>query len=178
MRLSLAHHVRFVAAVAGSIMLASCSGAETQDVLTATSSTSSTSSSSSTSSTGGTSSSTSSGSTTSSGSSGTPGCPSETEPNDNKNQANVLAPTLCGTLSAKDQKDFLTFRLKATTKTMQINFSGRVRLKVDVGGRVTELTPDNAGIVPFVMNTDYVIEVTSLADTSAEVPWRITVVES
>lgn len=62
---------------------------------------------------------------------------------------------------------------------MSINFTGRIRLRVDVDGRdTTELTPDNAGIVPFVMGADYVIEVTPLTDSSDDLNWRVEVVES
>lgn len=153
---------------------AGCSGAETQDVLTKSSSSATTS--------GGTTSGTTSGGT-SGASSGTSGvgsdCEQEAEPNDNKGQANTLNPTRCGTLSQRDQKDFLTFQLKPTTKTMQINFSGRVRLKVDVPGRdSTELTPDNAGVVPFVMGVQYTIEVGPLTNPgSSDISWRVTVVE-
>jgi hypothetical protein len=152
-----------------------CSGAETQDVLTKASSSATTSGA--TSSSGTTSSGTSG--TSSSGTSGTPGdCEQEAEPNDSKGQANTLNPSRCGTLSQRDQKDFLSFQLKPTTKTMQINFSGRVRLKVDVPGREsTELTPDNAGVVPFVMGVQYTIEVTALTSSSSDIPWRVTVVE-
>jgi len=154
-----------------------CSGAEDQDVLAASSSNATTTSSSGTTSsgtTGGTSGATSGGTT-----SGTPSdCTQEVEPNDDKDSPNELNPSRCGTLTNRDYKDILTFRLKPATKTMQINFSGRVRLKVDVPGRdTTELTPDNAGVVPFVMGVDYIIEVTPLSNSNADLPWRVTVVE-
>ena len=153
-----------------------CSGAETQDVLTKSSS-SATTSGGTTSSSGTTSSGTSG--TSSSGTSGTPGdCEQEAEPNDNKGQANSLNPSRCGTLNQRDQKDFLSFQLKPQTKTMQINFSGRVRLRVEVPGReTTELTPDNAGVVPFVMGVQYTIEVTALSASTSDTQWRVTVVE-
>jgi hypothetical protein len=122
----------------------------------------------------------------SSGSSGTSGtsssggttCEPEEEPNDNKDEANVLARARCGTLSREDRRDFLTFRLKPSTKSMSINFTGRVRLRVDVDGEgTTELTPDSAGIVPFVMNEDYLIEVAPLTDSSSKIDWRVELVE-
>lgn len=126
---------------------------------------------------GGTSSGGSSGTTSSSGG-GRNDCEPEVEPNDEKDEANELRPARCGTLSKDDEKDFLTFRLKPDTKQLSINFTGRVRLRVDVDGeKTTELTPENAGVVPFVTDEDYVIEVTSLTDSSADVAWRVEVVE-
>lgn len=167
-----------VLAAGVAVLAIACSGAEPQDVLSGTSASSSSGASSSGTS-GGTSSGTSSGTSGASGTSGTPaGCPPEEEPNDSRDEANTLAPTLCGTLSGDDGKDFLTFQLKPTTKSMSINFTGRIRLKVDVKGRDTvELTPENAGVVPFVMGQAYLIEVTPLTDSSTSIPWRVTVVE-
>lgn len=117
---------------------------------------------------------------TDAGSSGTTGkCAQESEPNDDADTANVLAPTLCGTLSKADQKDFLTFRLKAATQTVKINFDGRVQLLVSVPGHDSvKLTPDSVGVIPFEKDVDYIIEVTSLSDSNAEVPWRVEVVET
>ncbi|MBX3218406.1 MAG: hypothetical protein KF850_40750, partial [Labilithrix sp.] len=87
-------------------------------------------------------------------------------------------PARCGTLSKDDKKDYLTFRLKPDTKQLSINFTGRVRLRVDVDGeKTTELTPESAGAVPFVTDEDYIIEVTSLTDSSADVSWRVEVIE-
>lgn len=105
-------------------------------------------------------------------------CTPEEESNDSQDSANTLAPARCGTLSKRDQRDFLTFRLKPTTKTMSINFTGRIRLRVDVPGKDTvELTPDDAGIVPFVMGVDYTVEVRALTDSTGEIPWRVELVE-
>ena len=165
------------------VLASGCSGAETQDVLSGASSASASSSGASSGSAGssGASSGTSGTSGSSSGTSSGGGttCVQEEEPNDQERLANVLSPARCGTLSRRDQKDFLTFRLKESTKTMSINFTGRIRLRVDVDGRdTTELTPDNAGIVPFVMGADYVIEVTPLTDSSDDLNWRVEVVES
>ncbi|MBX3208946.1 MAG: hypothetical protein KF764_28195 [Labilithrix sp.] len=155
------------------LLLSGCSGAEAQDVLGGASSSGASSS-------GASSSGASSGTSGAAGSSGANGnnCESEVEPNDKKGEANVLRPARCGSVSGDDEKDFLTFRLKPDTKTMSINFTGRVRLRVDVKGRDTvELTPESAGIVPFVTGEDYMIEVTSLTDSDAEVKWRVEVVE-
>ena len=162
------------------VLASACSGAESQDVLSGTpgasSSSSSSSSSSGNSSGNGGSSSGASGATSSSGGSN---CEPEEEPNDNEDEANELAPARCGTLTRRDKRDYLTFRLKPETKTMAINFTGRVRLRVDVDGRdTTELTPDSAGVVPFVRDADYFIEVTPLTDSNADINWRVEVVEN
>ncbi len=164
-----------VALTCTGVLATACSGAETQDVLLgASGSSSSGATSSGTGSSSGTTAS-SSGASGTSGGNGT--CTAEEEPNDNKDEANVLSPVRCGTLSRRDDKDFLTFRLKPEAKTMSINFTGRVRLRVDVAGHdTTELTPDNAGIVPFVTNADYFVEVTPLTDSNAEIKWRVEVV--
>lgn len=102
----------------------------------------------------------------------------ELEPNDNRDTANPLSVTRCGTLTKRDRIDFLKFRLKPSTKTVSINFTGRVRLRVMVDGKpTTELTPDSAGVIPFVMNEDYIVEVTPLVDVTGEIPWRVELVE-
>lgn len=160
-----------------------CAGAETQDVLLDPNAPSS----SGTSGTIGGSSSGTSGSSGSSGSSGTSSggtetgstdCEQEDEPNDGKQAANVLDPARCGTLSKSDQKDFLKFRLKSDTRTLSITFTGRVRLRIDVRGESTvELTPDSAGVVPFVNDEDYSVEVSALTETSSSVPWRVAIIE-
>jgi hypothetical protein len=145
-----------------------CSGAETQDVLAQPNGAASSSGGGS-----------SGGGSSGGGSSGDGRCTPEQEPNDHKDQANVLDPARCGTLSRDDKRDFLTFQLKPTTKTLKLNFTGRIRLKVDVpGGGTVNLTPDNAGAVPFVMGAPYLIEVTALNDPGNEVPWRVEVVEN
>lgn len=177
-------HRRFVVSlvVAAWTSLGACSGAETQDVLSGPSATASSS---------GTSGATSDGTsgTTSGGASGTPppgpttkppeSCAPEDEPNDSKATANLIAPARCGTLSPRDQKDFLTFQLQPSTKSMSVQFTGRVRLKVDVAGKNTvELTPDKSGVVPFVMGEKYSIEITALTNAGGEIPWRVVVVEN
>lgn len=157
--------------------LVACSGAEAQDVLSGAASSSGTSGT-----TPGSSGSTSSGGTSGTTSGGTakvPGdCVQEQEPNDTRATANVLAPARCGTLNQQDQKDLLTFQLQPSSKTMSINFSGRIRLKVEIPGKDTvELTPDSAGLVPFVRGAKYMIEVTALTSSSTDVPWRVAIVE-
>jgi hypothetical protein len=160
--------------------LLACGGSDSQDVL-------------SSSTTAGTSSGTSgtSGTSGSSGTSGTPGtsgtsgnpappneCTPEQEPNNLPEQANELAPTRCGTLSGADKVEYLTFRLKSSTKSLQLTFSGRVKLRVSVRGAETiELTPDKPVAVPFVRGEQYLIEVTRLADGASDEPWRVTVIE-
>lgn len=104
-------------------------------------------------------------------------CTPEEEPNDDRDEANTLAPSLCGSLSEDDGKDFLTFRLKPDTTNISITLTGRVRLRVSVPGEATvELTPDSSEDIPFVMDEDYVIEVTALNSRST-VSWRVDLVE-
>jgi len=91
----------------------------------------------------------------------------------------MLAPLRCGTLSRRDDKDYLTFRLRPETRSMSINFTGRVRLRVDVAGHdSTELTPDDAGTVPFVSGGEYFVEVSPLTESNAELKWRVQLVEN
>lgn len=161
------------------VLVSACAGAESQDVLSdspgAASSSSSSSSSGGNSSGDGGSSSGASGTTSSSG--GTE-CKPESEPNDSENEANELASVRCGTLTRKDKRDYLTFRLKPDTREMEINFTGRVRLRVDVDGRdTTELTPDDSRPVPFVKDADYFVEVTPFTDNGADIKWRVDLVE-
>ena len=132
------------------ILVSACSGSESQDVLARP------------------------GSSSSGAISGD--CAPEVEPNDNPKEANVLAPALCGTLSQKDGKEFLSFELQPTTSSMSINFSGQVRLRVEVQGVKTELTPSSAGQVPFVMGSPYSIEVTALPGEN-DVAWRVAIIE-
>jgi hypothetical protein len=40
-----------------------------------------------------------------------------------------------------------------------------------------ELTPEQAGAVPFVMGKPYLVEVSPLTDTGAETPWQVSVIE-
>jgi hypothetical protein len=160
-----------------------CAGAETQDVLSRdTSGQAATSSSGNASSSGNGSSSgdTTSGGTSGDTSSGSPigTCNQEKEPNDDRSEANRLAPALCGTVSSEDRRDFLTFRLQASTRRLALRFSGQVRLRVEVGNEKIELTTaDSQTPVPFVMNQDYSIEVEPLIDLSGEIPWQVKVEE-
>lgn len=105
-------------------------------------------------------------------------CTPEEEPNDDPDEANTLAPSRCGELSEDDTKDFLTFRLKPDTSSLSIRLSGRVRLRVRVDGESpVDLTPDRSEEIPFVMDADYVIEVTALNPGSGTISWRVDVVE-
>lgn|GEM_PF-2136460 len=163
------------------VLATACSGAETQDVLAGSGASSTSASSSSSGSSGASSSS----GTTSSGTSGTSGtsggtatCTEEEEPNDDEDEANTLAPSRCGTLSDREDREFLTFQLKPDTRSMSINFTGRVQLRVDVPGHdTTVLTPEKAEKVPFVIGADYLVEVRSLTDSNAPVKWRVELVE-
>ena len=85
---------------------------------------------------------------------------------------------MCGTLSATDNRDFLQFRLKPTTKKLGIYFTGQVRLRIDVDDHVTtELVPGSNRSVPFVRDADYTIEVTALTDAKDAQHWRVDLVE-
>ena len=158
-----------------------CSGAEQQDVLLGASGSSSSGSSSESSSSGDNASSSggsSSGTSGTTSSSGGTECQEESEPNDSKEEANTLVGCATGTLSTEDRKDFLTFRLSPQTKSMSLNFKGQVRLRVSVEGEgTTELTPQTKVAVPFVLDQDYVVEVTQFTDSKADVTWRVEVVE-
>lgn len=143
--------------VAG-LTTSACAGAETQDVLQAASGASGSSSS---------------------GSSPPPssgGCQEE-EPNDSREDANRLTTERCGTLSKDDDRDFLTFRMKPSTRRLGLDFSGNVRLKVTVNGEERVLEPDAAGNVPFKQGADYYIEIRA-RDSNASVSWRVSLSES
>ena len=163
-----------------------CSGAETQDVLTTGASsgaTTATTSGSNTSNSSGASGTTSGGTTsgTTGGTSGTTGgtgaCATpESEPNDSAAQANLLAPTRCGTVGGGDSKDDLTFTLSAKAQTLKIIFHGNVQLRVFVGNRSpVTITPQEQQSVDVIRGATYLIEVTSLAGGGAATPWDVTV---
>jgi hypothetical protein len=135
-------------------LVAACSGADTQDVLV---------------------------NQAAAGSPAGTGAPScgapETEPNDTAARANTLDTTRCGTVnSASDPVDYLTFELRANTASMSLNFTGSVRLRVTVGGQTVTLTPDGSGSVPLVRGKPYLVAITPLMDTGADVPWTVTLV--
>ena len=168
-----------------------CGGASGQDVLdpagTSSSSGSGTGTSGGTSG-GGTSGTSGGTSGTSGGTSGTSGgvadasvdapgpCPSETEPNDTRESANTIAPTLCGTISPDSESDFLTFQLKPASTSLSITFTGEVTLKVTVAGTSVTLTSTSNVKVPFMKNQRYSIEVKA-AQKLPNIAWRVDVVE-
>jgi hypothetical protein len=175
------------ALLAASVSTSGCSGSSAQDVLASEQA----ASSSGTSGTSGAGTSGTSGAGTSgtgtSGSSGAPadasvdsstGCPPETEPNNGKDTANALAPTLCGVISPAGESDFLTFQLKASSTSMSLNFTGQVLLQVDVGNQSVTLGGGGNGKVPFVKGQRYVVEVKASRDDSKSVPWRVDLVET
>jgi len=169
---------------------AACGGASGQDVLDPAG-TSSSSGSAGTGASGGTSgggTSGTSGGTSGGGTSGTSGgiadasvdapgpCPSETEPNDTRESANTIAPTLCGTISPDSESDFLTFQLKPASTSLSITFTGEVTLKVTVAGASVTLTSTSNVKVPFVKNQRYGIEVRA-AQRLPNIAWRVDVIE-
>ena len=170
---------------AGSLPVGGCGGAAGQDVLDSKESTSSSGSSGASGSTsGGTSGSSGSTSGSSGSTSGAPdgsidsstACPPETEPNNNRDTANTLAPTRCGAITPNSESDFLAFTLKPSSTSMQITFTGQVVLKVDVNGNTITLGSGGGGIVPFVKGQRYVIEVKA-TDRANSVPWRVDLIE-
>jgi hypothetical protein len=164
--------------------LLGCAGAKDQDVLGSSSGTTS-SSGGTTSSSGGTTSSSggttsSSGGTTSSSGgtldAGTP-CVQEAEPNDSEDQANLLAPSRCGTISTANDVDFLTFTLKPTTQTLSLRYDGKVTLKVSVSGANTVvLGGGGSQTVPFVRGQPYFVEIQAL--DKSRPPWRVDLIET
>jgi hypothetical protein len=87
-----------------------------------------------------------------------------------------VGPGRCGTVGGSDQSDYLTFTLKDRTTTMQILFTGQVRLLVTISGKTVTLTPDGQNPVPFVKGQPYLIEVQPLSG-NAQVAWTVTLVE-
>ncbi|MDB4993914.1 MAG: hypothetical protein JWM74_1346 [Myxococcaceae bacterium] len=87
----------------------------------------------------------------------------ETEPNDSAGTANVLAGTVCGTITpvALDLTDFYKFTLQPATTTMTLYFSGNVKLTVKVNGQTVVLTPQSSPAVPFVQGMEYSVQVES-----------------
>jgi hypothetical protein len=169
-------------ALVASASLGACSGSNAQDVLDSNQTASSSGTSGSTSGTSGSGTSGSSG-----GTSGTSGvvdasvdgsdaCPQEAEPNNNKDTANTLSPTLCGVISPNSESDFLTFQLKPTTTSMSINFTGKVLLKIDVNGQTVTLGGSANPKVPFEKGQHYIIEVKATERDNA-VAWRVDLVE-
>lgn len=168
---------RILLSAVGLAILAACGGSKSQEVLDNTSSTSSSSS-------GGA-----SGAPSSSGASGTSNggvdgssggggtCTQEREPNDNKDTANPLAPSVCGVLEQNSDVDFLTFQLHQGTRSVSINFSGDVTLTVEVeGAQTVTLGGGSTQTVPFVMGKPYFVEVRA-ATHAAKTDWRVDLVE-
>lgn len=156
-----------------------CSGAETQDVLAA-------SSASAPSSSGDIDTPGSSGAPGSSGNPGNPGtpttpsgCTNETEPNDDEDEATAFSGQVCGSVTKDgDARDYVTFTLKPSTRNLSINFSGRIRLTIEVAEQKVEITADDPKPVPVVRGGTYLIQVEPLTDGASAVAWRIIVDES
>lgn len=180
----------FVGATA--LWLASCAGATKQDLFdkdgpspaSGTSGTSGTS--------GGTSGTSGGTSGTSGGTSGTSGsvvdsgttdagavCAPEVEPNDERGAANVLAGSVCGSVDASSDADvdYFTFVLAPATKSVRVNFDGKVAVRVEVQGYSILL--GSGADVPFVKEGRYFVQVkrTSSGSSSKTVPYRIDVIE-
>jgi len=165
----------------GLALVAACSGASGQDVFEPNGGASSSGTSGTAGTSGGA-----SGTSGTAGSSGgvadaavdapTP-CPAETEPNDSRDSANTIAPTLCGIISPESESDFLAFQLKPAATTLAITFTGQVTLKVSVAGQSVTLTGMNNVKVPFFRNQRYTVEVKA-AQKLPNIAWRVDVIET
>ena len=103
-------------------------------------------------------------------------CPAEREPNDSKDSANTIAPTLCGIISPESESDFLAFQLQPASTSLSITFTGQVTLKVSVAGQSVTLTSTSSPKIPFVKNQRYSIEVRG-AQKLPNTAWRVDVIE-
>jgi hypothetical protein len=180
---SLAASAIALVSLALAVMPASgCSGSEAQDVLAKRAAPASTipGSSGTSGTSGGT-------SGTSGGTSGTSGtidasidgateCPEEQEPNNGRDDANVLAASRCGAIQPNSDNEFLTFQLKSTTTSMQITFEGKVALRVDVNNESVLLGLGGSPKVPFVKGATYYIEIKATIRDN-RVPWRVNLIE-
>jgi hypothetical protein len=103
-------------------------------------------------------------------------CASEIEPNDERDDATVLAPSLCGAIEPSNESDFLTFELAPTSTSIGITFTGEVELEVRVDGKSVKLGAGAFPPVPFVKGERYYIEIKAL-ERGPRVPWRVDLVE-
>ena len=87
----------------------------------------------------------------------------ETEPNNDPGTANALAGTACGTITPNiDLVDYFKFTLQPTTTTMNIVFSGNVKVTVTVNGQTVVLLPQSGNpAVPFEQGREYSLKVES-----------------
>lgn len=100
-------------------------------------------------------------------------CPQESEPNDDRENANKLLSSLCGVLSPSSETDFLTFELPPGTKSMSLTYDGNVKMKVSVDGKDTvEISPASNPPIPFVVGKPYSIEVRAFSG-GEKVTWRV-----
>jgi hypothetical protein len=172
---------RILAALAAGGLLVSCGGSTSQEVLDGTSS----SSGSTSSGTSGGASGTTSGASADAGGNDAGGgadagaaCAPEIEPNNGKDSANTLASSVCGAIAPDSDVDFLTFKLKPTTKNVSLRFDGQVTLKVDVEGQQSVILggPNAGGKIPFVMDAPYFVEIRPTVKAAA-VSWRVDLIE-
>lgn len=174
-----------LAASVGMVAIA-CGGASDQDVLSASSTSSSSSSSGATASSSSGATASSSG-TTSGSSSGTTTldsgtkdasvvgpCKPETEINNEPGAADeIAAGSTCGTLNPTSELDYLTFELPPGTNTMDLTFSGNIRLRIFVEGEnPVELNPSSNPPVPFVTGKPYLLRVSSFTSGN-RIDWRV-----
>jgi len=106
-------------------------------------------------------------------------CDSEREPNDDRRDANQLAPARCGALSASDTIDYLTFSIKSTSSSLALKFAGDIRLRVEVrGASAIVINDDNDDTtLPFIKDEDYIVGVTAKKPMTSLTGWRVEVIE-
>ncbi len=104
-------------------------------------------------------------------------CDPEKEPNEDAEHATQLQGSLCGTISSATDTDFVTFKLKGSTKKMSLKFDGKVTLKITVGNQTVTLGNGQNPEIPFSKSDKYVIEIHGI-DKAAMPTWRVEVDET
>lgn len=103
----------------------------------------------------------------------------EDEPNDEKQLANELKPTLCGVIKAHapdaGESDFLTFTLGDASTSFFLQYAGNVKVTVETDGSVPVDITQGSPTLDFKKGQPYFVEVTS-KDNKQQV-WRVTVFE-
>jgi hypothetical protein len=96
----------------------------------------------------------------------------DSPPNGDAGTPDILNPAVCGAIllgTGADggiDVDYLRFRLKNTTTTFFVGFSGNIKMTISVEGpdggiQTVVITPTSGGAIPFVQNKDYTVKVES-----------------
>ena len=72
--------------------------------------------------------------------------------------------------------DFLKFKVKAATHSMNLGFDGNVALTVTVDGQTVVVSPQRSPSIPVVKGKEYTVEVRSMDQNRQN--YRVTVFES